>query len=409
MTKVIRGLAFGMTWYTSMSDTRDELKQQAKNCKANVYAEAIFESSRMYGFAEVKRWKNVRAAAAVIAETLPGGGVFVHRVEGELSCLIVVDPDRRLPVPGYDVIGTRTQIIALAKKYLDTNSRRALSVFGDVQSDEIEGAQPINFERVAKDAVVSGLLKPVNPLDERWIVAAMVVVGIATVWFSDKIISFVTPTPEKPVVSMEAQYRANVKETISRIEQLNQFPENVISGFQALTARVAFEAAGWKIEHMKCNDADCTVVWRRSEGATSEGLLRALNLSINDPNILFYDVDFAKSEMKMEKATNAKQLVLVPNGMFSARVGSWLQTVADRQTYKPSLSEKTLLVPLNGAKVAPSEIPQVGSYSFSVPFTAEEVKIVASLPEVMTIESIEVTRQVGNTMAVKFNGKYYVY
>lgn len=407
MTQVIRGLAFEMTWYTSTSDSRVELKQQAKKCKANVYAEAVFESSRMYGFAEVKKWKNVRAAAAVVAEMLPDGGVFIHRVEGELSCLVVVDADRRLPVPGYDVIGSRAQVIALAKKYRDANSGREVKVYGDVQPDEIEGAHPINFERLAQDAVVSGVLKPVNPIDARWLVAAMVIAGIVAVWFSDDIMSFVTPTPVKPALSLEAQYRVSLKEAIANIEQMNQFPENVIAGFQSLTQQVAFEAAGWRIESMKCVDAECMVVWRRSEGATSEGLLRALNLSINDPSITFYDVDFAKRELKMQKGTNPKHLVLVQNGMFSARVGSWLQTVSDRQTQKPNLGARAMLVPLNGAKVEASEMPQVGSYTFSVPFTAEEIRVVASLPEVMTIESIEVTRQGENNMAVKFNGKYY--
>lgn len=420
MTLVIKGFAFGLTWYTSTSDSREELERQAKRLKTNVYAEAVHETSRMYGFAETKKWKGVRAAAAGVAEALPEGGLFIHRLDARgTSCLIAIGSERRLPLPGMDLHGAREQMIARAKDYIAAQSGQAVKVYGDVLPEEIEGAHELSFERVAGDAVIAGALKPVTQFDPRYALPFLIAMGMAAIWYGDELTGVVAPAQAAPVQSPDMVYRNQVTAAIDGVAQLNQFPSNVMDGFLPFLAEVPSEAAGWQFENLKCIDTECTAVWRRQPGASSEGLLRALRLDAADPSVTFYDVDFMKRKLSFRKGETARKLELMPNGSFSGIVGSWFQQLADREIERPMLGTPAPLVPPlsaapgatpGAAPAAPQDTvvaPAVGQYRFSVPFNVQDLQAVAALPDALTIESIEVKREGRGRMIVQFNGKYY--
>jgi hypothetical protein len=409
MPFVAQGLVFGMSWFTSTSDSRDEMKTLAKRHKANAYVEVSgAEQSRMYGFADLKKLKGMRSAAAGVAATLADGGIFLHKIDADgTTCLIAVDPERRMPVPGMDLVGKRAEMIELAKKYITTNKGFTIKVYGDAHASEIEGATALQIERVATEAVIAGEIKPVKPVDARVLFATVAVLAVAAAWFSEDIVGLVTPAPTAPVQTLEAQYRDQVKAAVTQVVALNQFPSNVMGGFLPFLATVAGEAEGWKIESLTCTDTNCEQVLKRGPGATSEGLLRALKLSANDPSIVFYDVDYAKRTMKFNKLRGEKKLVIAPNSTFSALVGSWLQGLADRSLARPTVGPLAPLVPANGAKLQAGEMPQVGQYDFTIPLKEADLQAVGNLPDMMTIESIELRREGENKMTAKFKGKYY--
>jgi hypothetical protein len=409
MPFVARGLVFGMTWYTSTSDSRDEMKMLAKRLKANAYVEVPgAEQSRMYGFADLKKMKGMRSAAAGVAATLTDGGIFLHKIDADgTTCLIAVDPERRMPVPGMDLVGKRAEMVELANKYITTNKGFTIKVYGDAQANEVEGATAMQIERVATEAVIAGEIKPVKPVDTRVLFGAAAVLTIAAAWFSEDLVELVTPAPTTPVQTLEAQYRNQVKDAVTQVVALNQFPSNVMGGFLPFLATVAGEAEGWKIESLTCADTKCEQVLKRGPGATSEGLLRALKLAANDPSIVFYDVDYAKRTMTFDKLQGEKKLVIAPNSTFSALVGSWLQGLADRSLARPTVGPLAPLVPANGAKLQAGEMPQVGQYDFTIPLKEADLQAVGNLPDMMTIESIELRREGENKMTAKFKGKYY--
>lgn len=412
MAVITHGLAFGLTWYTSTSDHRDELRKEAKKLKANVYTEAIHESSRMYGFGEVKKWKGVHAAAAAVAEAIPGGGLFVHRLDAnDTTCLIMIDGERSLPMTGLDLTGTREAMIERAKaikteNYGGEQGADDIMLYGDVDAEEIAGCNELPLARVASEAI-SGALKPVRPFDVRLLFPVALVIGITAVVFSDDLTALVMPAPTKPVVSLEVQYRNMVTTAVNQVVAKNQFPADVMAGFLQFIPGVASEAAGWRIENLKCTDADCVAIWRRQPGATSEGFLQAMKLQANDPTVTFYDVDFVKRTMTFKKATSTRKLMLAPNGTFAQIVGTWLQRLADRKLERPALTAMAPLVPSNGAKLSPADIPQVGTYRFTVPFSEADLSTVANLPDLMTIETIDVRREGEKKMVVQFNGNFY--
>lgn len=398
-----------MNWYTSTSDSRDEMKALAKRLKANTYVEVSgAEQTRMYGFADLKKMKGQRSAAAGVAAALTDGGIFLHKIDVDgTTCLIAVDPERRMPVPGMDLVGKRAEMIDLAKKYITTNKDFTIKVYGDAQPTELEGVTTLHIERIATEAVISGEIKPVKPGDSRMLFGAVAMLAVAGAWFSEDIVALVTPAPTKPVLTLEAQYRIQVANAVTQVVVLNQFPSNVMGGFLPFLATVAGEADGWKIESLMCADTKCEQVLKRAPGATSDGLLRALKLNANDPSIVFYDVDYAKRTMVFEKRRGAKKLVIAPNSTFSALVGSWFQGLADRSLTRPTVGPLSPLVPLNGAKLNTGEVPQVGQYEFTIPLKDTDLQAVNNLPDMMTIESIELRREGENKMTAKFKGKYY--
>lgn len=421
MALVIKGFAFGLTWYTSTSDGREELERQARRLKANVYAEAVHETSRMYGFADTRKWKGVRAAAAGVAEALPEGGLFIHRLDARgTSCLIGIGSERRLPLPGLDLHGPREQMIARARDHIAAQDGRAVKVYGDVLPEEIEGAHALSFEQVAGDAVIAGALKPVTQFDARYALPFLIALGLAAIWYGDELTGVVAPAQAAPVQSPELLYRSQVEAAIGDVARLNRFPSNVMAGFLPFLAEVPSEAAGWQFDNLKCVDTECTAVWRRQPGASSEGLLRALRLDAADPSVTFYDVDYMRRKLSFRKADTPRKLALMPNATFSGIVGSWFQQLADREIERPMLEMPAPLVaPLSATPGAPAaanagaapqgaiEAPEVGQYRFSVPFSVQDLQAVAALPDALTIESIEVKREGKDRMIVQFNGKYY--
>lgn len=410
MSFVAKKLAFGMDWCTATSDSRDEMTKEAKRLKANVYTEVGGEVGRVYGFAELKGWKGVRSAAAAVADSLAEGGIFIHKInDQDKSCLIVIDPDRRQPVLNMDQTGKRDKIIATAKAYIEKHPAYASKVYGDVLDSEIKGAHPLTLDRIASDAVVSGELKPVTQVDKRLLLVVMGSIAASAVLFSEDLTALVTPAPEKPVETLEVQYKNQVAAAVAEVVKSNQFPASVMAGFMPFLATVPGEAAGWHIESLKCVSTECSAIWKRKTGATSEGFLRALNIPANDPSVTFYDVDFAKRTVSFEKPASTKQLVLAPNSTFSEIVGSWLQGLSDRQLERPMINALAPLIPDNGAVLKAGEKPLVGTYSFTVPFLERDLQAVANLPEMMTIEQIELTRGASAEAKtiIKFSGKYY--
>lgn len=411
MAIVANGLAFGLNWYTSTSDTVDEMQKEARKYKAKAVAEVKSDGTKMYGFADVKKWSGTYSAAACLAETLPSTGIFIHDLNGgAATCLIAVDAERRLPLFGLDIVGPRRQIIERAQVLIQEQKdlKRNLAVYGDVIESEIEGAESMLLSRLAKEGM-SGQLKAVKPVDTRWAIPFVIAAAVAAIVYSDEISDLVTDRQKPPAVPLEVQYRTQVAAAVNQVVQSNQFPSNVMPGFIPFLKEVANEAAGWKLDTLKCADTDCVATWRRTAGATTEGLLHALNLKSNDVSINFPDVDTATRKLKFTKESAARKLVMMPNAAFSQLVGSWLQRLQDRKLDKPLLSQLTPLVGPNGAtKLTPGDIPKFGNYQFTVPFYMDDLQTVQNLPDSLTIETIEISRD-GVGMKIKFTGKFYAF
>lgn len=411
MPLVVKGFAFGLQWFSSISGSNDEVQVRAKQLKVKAYAEAEHESSRMYGFGNLKRWKGIRAAAACVAEALPeGGGLFIHKIDKKgATCLIAVDGDRHLPIPGMDMYGPRLKMIEAANAYIATMCDQEVKVYGDVEPGEIDGAHEIvrlDFERIASNAVITGLFKPVADKDTRWAVIPLLVMGLGAVFYSEEIENFISPQA-LVIISPAEAYKTQVKTAVDSVLQMNQFPSSVMSGFMPLLATVPSEAGGWEIEKLHCVDTDCEATWRRREGGTSEGFMQALKLQASDTTVWFPDMDTAKRKLTLSKGAPSQTLMLAPNATFAQVVGTWFQSLSDRGFAKANVGTLQPIVAPHATDMAEEKVPQFGTYQFTIPLTEIDLQAVASLPDLMTIEKIELSRAGGTTMTVQFNGKYY--
>lgn len=409
MPVVVKGFAFGLQWFAAISNSTEEVLQMAKKLKANVYAEAEHDSSRLLGFGEIRRWKGVRSAAASVAEALPEGGVFIHTIRKDgTTCVIAVDGERRVPVPGMDLTGPREEMIEAAKAYINSMPDQVVKVFGDVMTYEIEGAHELELDRIASEAVISGALNPVSKMDARWVLVPLLVLGLGGVMYSDEIVEYVSPQAVA-VASAEDTYRRDVKAAVDSVLQANQFPSSVMAGFLPFLETVLSEGEGWKIDGMKCTGVVCDATWRRGPGATSEGFLRLMNLQASDTSVRFPDMDTATRKLAFTKGPAPEKLVIAPGATFAKVVGTWLQGLADRGLPKANVGQMQPLVTPSGSDVAASDIPHFGQYQFTVEFKEDDLNAVASLPDLMTIESIELRREGEKKMTVQFNGKYYAF
>lgn len=410
MPLVVKGFAFGLQWFASTSGSSDELQVRAKRLKVKAYAEAEHESTRMYGFGHLKKWKGIRAAAAGVAEALPaGGGLFIQQIDKKgNTCLVAVDPDRALPVPGMDLFGPRSKMVAAANDYIASMGSQVVKVYGDVEPGEIDQPHEIvrlDFERIASNAVITGVFKPVSEKDTRWVLIPLLVLGLGAVVYSDEIESMISP--KVAIATPDETFKQQVTAAVDAVLQANQFPASVMSGFMPFLATIRSEADGWEIDSLKCLGSECEATWRRREGATTEGFLRAMNLQAADTTVWFPDMDTAKRKMTFSKGEPSKTLMLAPNATFAQVVGTWFQGLSDRGLPKANVGTLQPIVSPHTVNAAPGQLPHYGTYQFTIPFRESDLQAVASLPDLMTIESIELSKAGGTNMTVQFNGKYY--
>lgn len=405
MPHVAKGLVFGLDWIIATSDDKNELRQLARDYKFTQYAEAVSDTGRKYGYGTLKRRKGLRAAAAGLAEALPDGGVFIHNLEEGKTSLIVISHDRRLPVDNMDLVGTREEMLAAARKYIADHPDVSIPVYGDVKASEFPNAHEFSLERLVNDSVVSGELKPVRQINEKVVFGIGAGVFAVVAFFAPDVWDSVKPPPPPPPQNDAEAHKTQLRMAINEIVQRNQFPANVVAGFLPFANSVPWEAAGWKLTSLSCKDTDCDAVWKRGEGATSKGLLDALNIERNDTSVTFYDMDFARRKYTFKKGTAEKKLILLPNNAFSELVLSWMQRLKDRH-YTATIGTLTPLVPPPAAAtVSLAENPKTADIKFVVPY--REVPDVANLPDVMTIEAIDINTDPTGKVSVEFRGKFY--
>jgi hypothetical protein len=410
MTHIVHGLAFELDWHTALSDDKKELKVLNSN-RGNVYAEVSYDTSRKYGFAEVKKYEGVHSAAAGLADVFPDGVIFIHNIGPDLACCIVIA--HHLPISGMDRVGSRTEMLECATDFLTKRTPEdvPMPVYGDLTPDEFPTAQPYSLNQLFEDGQGRGALKPVTSYNQKMIGIGIAILALALTWFGADAWDAMQPKKEAPPPDPKVIHHQTVTAAINDVVEKNKFPVDVLAGFIPFAENLAATAPGWEFEQLYCIDTKCTATWKRNSGGTSQSILEALSIANNDSTVSFNDIDHMTRELSFEKTTTAKKLLLVPIATFSKLVITLLQERKDKGYHPNTSTMNPLVPPPAGVNIPLEDNPKVGDYVLEVPF--REVYEVAKLPDLMTIDTIEVrTRgaregQGRKEIVVTFKGKYY--
>jgi len=400
-------LVFGMSWRTAISDDRKELQDYAKELSANSYVEVAFDVKHKYGFASLKKLDKAQSAAVILGQILEGGnGIFVHQISRDEHCFIAVR--ETLPVEDCDIVGSRETVIAAAKKYAEESRKKdgiAPKLYGD--AEEIGGAIALPISKLIDEGEDLGEIKRVRSINGKAAIIAAGVVLMAGAWFGPDLMDMTSDKP-KVVIDPKAEHHKVVAAAINAVVDMKEFPANVMPGYIEFVSTFPTEVAGenrngkWKLDTLTCIQTDCTATWKREGDVTNADFLKALAIAPGDMSISFPGVDAIARKVKFNKDETAGKLLLGTQLKFGETVLSWLQTLKD----KPTTDPLTPLVPVPGnIKPDPIDMPMVGGYSFTVPYS--ELNKVASLPNVITIEQITLTYRDRQNIKFEIRGKYY--
>ena len=398
-------LVFGMSWRTAISDDRQELQDYAKELSANSYVEIAFDVKHKYGFISLKKLDKAQSAAVILGNILEGGnGIFIHQISRDEHCFIAVR--ETLPVEDCDIVGTREAVIAAAKKYAEESRRKdgvALKFYGD--GDEIAGINQMPIAKLIEEGEDLGEIKRVRSINGK---AAIIVAGVmlcSGAWFIPDLM--ITQQP-KTIVDPKLEHHKTVVAAINSVVDMKEFPQNVMPGYIEFVNTFPTEVVGinrngkWKLDKLSCIKTDCEATWKREGDVTNADFLKALAIEPGDTSISFPGVDAISRQVNFKKNDAPGKLLLGTQLKFGETVLSWLQTLQD----KPRTDPLALLVPSSGGFTPdPIDMPMVGSFSFTVPYS--ELNKVASLPNVLTIEQITLTYRDRQDIKFEIQGKYY--
>jgi hypothetical protein len=396
------GVLFGLEWRTSISDDKKELARISEEVKANAYVAVHYGGNHKYGLCDLKKIDKQRSAAAALCGKIEGGnGIFVHLLDetSGLTCLIAIRD--HLPVVGLDLVGPREEMLKRLKEYrLERKDDNGLKVYGDYTQ-----ALALTLTDLLQAAESATVMRPVTSRNVPLIMAVVTVFAIAGTWFGADLFDMVTPKKPPPPPDPRVEYHRVVVAEIDRIVGLNQFPSNVMAGFIPFAGSLPAEVEGWKLVTVTCVDTDCSVLWRRTPGATAKGFMSALGIAASDTSLSFPSVDQIRREVSFKKGTQQKKLLLGTRNKFGELIISWFQELQD-QKQNPTISDNTALIPIPAvAGIPAADKPLVGNYTFTVPYG--KLIDVAKLPDVMIIENITMTYKERGSANVEFRGKYY--
>lgn len=408
MTEVVNKIAYGLKWCTAINDGKKELESLVAEHKATFHTTAANSAGRMYGLSSAKKLNGTRSAAAIMATLLAEtGGVFVHQITPDLACCIAIE--NGLPVPEMDEVGTRTDMIELAKKYVasrsDTDGK--ITIYGDADYSELDGLeyQAMDREIIEKSPVAAGKLVPASDKKGKAIIATMGVVAALGVIFSDDLIAMVQP--QKPKVAPPTQqqiYHQQVQAAIEKIEIADQFRNDIMPAFAEFAGNLPFSVPGWEMDSIECIDTKCKATWQRTMGGSAEGILAALRIEKNDASVSFPTVDKLQKEMKFSRPVRRQPLEFSSNATLDPKVLTWVQSLKDRR-YDPKYSTPIrLVVPPANVEPNKEDVVLVGEYTINVPY--RELPDVVKLTNSMTVERIEV-KVLEKKITASIQGKYY--
>lgn len=269
-------LVFGVRW--SPVSKSSPLRKQLKVGRQKKYPYFVLASEKtavglIGAFPEsVDRKVKKYSASLVLSEffSTSGAELFVFEYAGQCA---LVGMSENNPLPGFDAMGTRGEIQALAQEFMEMNSERQIRYVGNVDwLDDISQMPPAQMvERLNSRARLRAMPNPTLQLS---ILALALLVG-GSLWgasnylekaWAEKQIQ-INPPPPNPNFAYERSIAAD-------LEKAGQAGNQTLNAWKKLFRTVPVESGGWLLQSFECKPHECTGKWR-SESSSFEDFEKA--------------------------------------------------------------------------------------------------------------------------------------
>jgi len=252
---------FGLRWQPLSPEAK--LAQELSKHKAQgAKAYALTYTSDLLGLSDTAAPKGTCAAALTLAEQHSNGGseLFLFQF-GQDHALIALN--QSLPVPGFDLWGSKSAITAAAKLFSDIHGEQHVRQVGNVEgwagiqhlSPETAFAEPVEHAEVKTFQSLSQLLPLV-------LVALLLGLGFAGyTWYEtqQEQLRRAMAVPEDPNMVYERNLR-------SAMQGLAPAGMGAVHAWSKVLGKQPLRLAGWSLTQIKCRLEVCQMTWRREYG-----------------------------------------------------------------------------------------------------------------------------------------------
>lgn len=262
-------LVFGMRW--SPISKEASLRSQLRQARRTRYALHVVsqQGSALGLIGSLSRQKigAVHSAALVLAEHFSTSGpeLFVFEQEGQFALVGLADNN---PTPGFDTVGRRDEIEALAEEFMAMNSGQAIRLVGNVDwLPDMADLQPSQLaERTGKRSRLRDIPNP-NLTIFLTLLTLLVVAGLGIAYYRLEIVW------REQQAAQSAQKDTNVlyEETLTAaMKSVGAGGNASLLLWRDTLKTVPMEVAGWELQSLVCKANKCTAAWKRVSGNFAE-------------------------------------------------------------------------------------------------------------------------------------------
>jgi hypothetical protein len=252
---------FGLRWQPLSADA-DLAQELSKHKAQGARAYALTYDSELLGLSDTATPKGTCAAALTLAEHHSNGGseLFLFQFEQDHALIAL---NQSLPVPGFDLWGSKSAIKAAAKLYTDIHGEQHVRQVGNVQG--WSGIQHLSPETAFAEPVEHAEVKSFQSLRELLpLVLVALLLGLGFVgytWYEtvQEEQRRAMAVPEDPNIVYERTLR-------SAMQGLAPAGMGAIHAWSMAVGKQPLRLAGWSLTQVKCRLEVCQMTWRRDYG-----------------------------------------------------------------------------------------------------------------------------------------------
>jgi len=274
---------FGLDWrfYTD----RKDLNLTFSAAKKEGYTHHILtQSEDLVGigrFSEKKTKGQLYSASLQLIQTVSQGGVelFVFQLDRESYCLLAFNDSR--PVNGYEKIGSRTDIMALAGDFQLSQVGQNIRQAGNTGALEHEENIKLS-EAFGRLDEITRLKKIPDYKKLAFIVMGVLLLGLAAYYAN----SYYKNTKMKDILAKMANERdpnfIYEREINSSLQNIGLPAQMQLERWRSAINPVPMLRRGWSLTGIQCLPDECKLKWQREHGNFEEFYLNPLSNEIKN-------------------------------------------------------------------------------------------------------------------------------
>jgi Pilin accessory protein (PilO) len=259
-----KNFVFGLDWRIAPSNT--ELKRNLKKAKKDGFSHyTLTQYGDLVGYYSGYNKKKTYSAALVVSENLAKEGltVVVLKLEDDLFGVVILEDSK--PVPGYDFVGTKSEIDLLVGEFLKIQETHHIVKIGNSGyfPDELQVELDFAFHLDGRRAALKKLPNPQR---------VVAIISVITVVASPVYFTLDYLQKEKQQVELLRKQIANRPNTVyerkwvSAKHEIGIMGQVSVDNWLQTIQSIPVKNMGWILKVIECTQNECKASWKREYG-----------------------------------------------------------------------------------------------------------------------------------------------